>query len=112
MSMDLQVWSAQPFKFPEQLPKADSWKRWEDSWQYDGANWLINVSIEEDEPDDSVTGKLPTAKHMAFVSLEPIAANAEGYAFLEEVTRGLCRQTGGVWVEPSGEVYFHDEGKC
>jgi len=110
MSMDLAVWSRRPFDLPRELPKADSWTSYGEEFSFDGDGWQVTVLCASDEPDDTITCKLPEAKHVAYVTLEPIGADPSGYTMLEEVTRGLSRQTGGVWIDPDGEVYFHDEG--
>jgi hypothetical protein len=110
MSMDLAVWSERPFELPRQLPHADSWNSFGEEFAFEGDGWQITVLCASPPPDQSVTSKLPAARHVAYVTLEPIGADPVGYTMLEEVTRGLSRQTGGVWVAPDGEAYFHDEG--
>jgi len=110
MSMDLEVWSVCPFDLPHSLPKADSWSAEGNDWVYDGVAWQILVVPSEDQPRESVARRLPGACHVAYVTLEPIGAEASAYILLQEVTRSLARQTGGVWVDPSGMAYSHDEG--
>jgi hypothetical protein len=58
----------------------------------------------------NILSKFPAATHVAYVTVEPIGADKAGYAMLEEVVRELSRQTGGVWVDPDGEPYSHNEG--
>jgi len=110
MSMDLAVWSERPFELPRQLPKADSWKCYGKEFAFEGDGWQVTVLCAIDTADVSVVSKLPTAKHVAYVTLEPIGADAPGYTMLENVVRGLSRQAGGVWVDPSGQGHLHDEG--
>ena len=50
------------------------------------------------------------AAHVAYVTLEPIGADKAGYKMLEDAVRELSRQSGGVWTDPNGEPYSHDEG--
>lgn len=115
MSMDLCVWSSTPFELPGQLPRANSWVRDPYEWVFEGTGWMVLVLASQrsdaDQPNDSVLEKLPDASHVASVTLEPIGADSAGYEFLEEVVRTLARVTSGVWGDPSGEAFAHDEGQ-
>ena len=114
MSMDLSVWSPTRFELPSQLPRAQSWVRYTNEWNFEGEGWMISVlptdRSDGDEPDDAVLEKVPDASYVAYVTLEPIGADA-GYKFLEEVVRTLARVTSGVWVDAYGEPFAHDEGQ-
>ena len=111
MSMDLEVWSTKPFDLPRQLPKSSDWKRG-DEFTFRGKGWLVQVLLsDEDEPDETIVDKLPGAAHVAYVSLEPLGANKAGYDMLESVVRELARQSKGVWVDPDGEPFLHNEGQ-
>ncbi len=110
MSMDLEVWSKAAFRLPKQLPEAGNWQLLGDEWAYDGGEWQILVVVGDDAPQDSVTAKLPEAAQAAYVSLEPIGAPPEAYKMLEGVVRELAKSSAGVWVDPSGTPYLHDEG--
>jgi hypothetical protein len=111
MSMDLSVWSAQPFKLPAQLPKSNAWKLTGKEFAFSGKGWHVLVLLSDtDEPDENIIARLPKAAHVAYVTLEPIGADAAGYKMLEDVVRELSSQTGGVWVDPNGEPFLHDEG--
>jgi hypothetical protein len=115
MSMDLSVWSSRPFDLPGQLPQAGLWTRFPHEWDFDGVGWHVTVMpaqrTERDAPNSSVLQKNPTAAHVAYVTLEPIGADRIGYAFLEKVVRTLALAASGVWVDPNGEAYAHDEGQ-
>ena len=87
------------------------WEAFDDEWSYDGETWQILVQAGDDEPESSVLSKLPNARRVFYVTLEPIGAEPEGYGLLEEVTRGLAKQSGGVWVDPSNNVHAFDEGQ-
>lgn len=108
--MDLAVWSARPFKLPAELPKSPKWKRAGKEFAFLAKGWQVLVLCSEDEPDENIVDKLPGAAHVAYVTLEPIGADAAGYKMLETVVRDLARQSGGVWTDPEGEPYFHNEG--
>ena len=111
MSMDLAVWSARSFNLPAELPKSRDWKRTGKEFAFSAKGWHVLVlPSDEDEPESNIVEKLPGAAQVAYVTLEPIGADAAGYKMLEEVVRELARQTGGVWVDPNGEPYLHDEG--
>ena len=110
MSMDLGVWSTRDFNFPAQLPRSTLWKRYNKEFAFEEDRWQVVVLSEQSEPDTSVVHKLPGAKFVAWISLEPIGAGADGYTFLEEVVRSVAREVGGVWVDPNGFAYFHNEG--
>jgi hypothetical protein len=112
MSMDLAVWSTRPFNLPAELPKSSEWKRTGEEFAFSKKGWHVLVLLsDEDEPESNIVEKLPGAAHVADVTLEPIGADAAGYKMLEEVVRELARQSGGVWVDPNGEPYLHDEGQ-
>ena len=110
MSMDLTVWSTRDFNFPAELPQSGLWKRYDEEFAFEEDEWQVLVLSEQSEPEPSIVNKLPGANFVAYISLEPIDAEAAGYAFLEEVVRSTARAVGGVWVDPDGAVYFHDEG--
>jgi len=76
----------------------------------DGGTWQVLVVVAQDKPDGPVLEKLPAASSVAYISLEPLGAGPEGYAALETTTRHLAEVSRGVWVDPSGTVYRHDEG--
>ncbi|HEX3626844.1 MAG TPA: hypothetical protein VH280_15640 [Verrucomicrobiae bacterium] len=92
------------------MPQSKAWKKDPHEFAFVGKGWHVLVMATEDEPDDAITDKFPKAKHVAYVTLEPIGAGKAGYKMLEEVVRELSRQTGGVWVDSNGEPYSHDEG--
>src|SRR5262245_38465986 len=115
MSMDLCVWSSRPFELPDQLPQQRPWIRYPNEWGFDGKGWYVSVlptqRSENEAPSDSVLQKIPDASYVAYVTLEPIGADRAGYHFLEAVVRALARATAGVWVDPYGEAFAHDEGQ-
>ena len=111
MSMDLAVWSTREFNFPAQLPRSSLWKRYDEEFAFEADEWQVSALFEESEPDPVVVRKLPGATFVAWISLEPIGAGSDGYAFLEEVVRSLTREVAGVWVDPNGDVYFQNEGR-
>ena len=108
--MDLAVWSTRPFDLATQLPQSGAWKRYDREFAFEGNGWHVLVLCSDDEPDEIIVSKLPGAAHVAYVTLEPIGADAAGYKMLEEVVRELSRKSGGVWTDPDGEPYFHNEG--
>jgi hypothetical protein len=111
MSMDLSVWSPQSFELPAQLPNSSQWRLYARAWTLEAVGWHIQVLPAADHPDSNVLQKLPGASHVAYVTLEPIGADDIAYDLLEKVVRTLARVTSGVWVDPNGEPYFHDEGQ-
>src|SRR5687768_8237371 len=110
MSMDLEVWSTRDFNFPVELPRSTVWTSYDEEFAFEGDGWHVLVLSEQSEANPSVVHKLPDANFVAWVTLEPIGAGPDGYAFLEEVVRSVAREVGGVWVDPNGTAYFHDEG--
>jgi len=110
MSMDLAVWSARDFNFPAELPQTSLWKRYGEEFAFEEDEWQVLVLPEQSEPHPSIVHKLPGANFVAYISLEPIDAGPDGYAFLEEVVRSVARKVAGVWIDPSGSAYFHNEG--
>ena len=110
VSTDLAVWSTRAFNFPAELPQSSLWKSYDDEFAFEKDDWQVSILSEQTEPDPSVVHKLSGANFVAWISLEPIGAEPDGYAFLEEVVRSVTRKVGGVWVDQNGLVYFHDEG--
>jgi hypothetical protein len=110
MSLDLSVWSCGTFDLPAQLPAGGAWELVGHEWARDGGDWQIVVVTAEEQPDESIAERLPGARAVAYVTLEPIGAPPVAFDALEEVVRQLARETNGVWVDPSGNVYRSDEG--
>jgi hypothetical protein len=111
MSMDLEVWSEVPFDLPAWLPAQEEWKQHGEGWSFDGGGWQILVVLDAPETvPDAVGVRLSRAAHVAYVTLEPIGADREGYILLERVVRTLARQSNGVWVDPYCQPFGADEG--
>lgn len=111
MSMDLEVWSELEFDLNSWLPAEEGWEQSGDEWSCEGEGWQVLVNRDQaEERPASVTGVLPGANYIAYITLEPIGADPKGYAFLEEIVRRLARNGQGVWVDPSGEAFGPDEG--
>lgn len=108
--MDLSVWSAKPFALPSQLPQPASWQRCPKEWRFPGDGWHILVMSAEDAPPLVVLQRLPSATHVAYVTLEPIGADSAGYDLLDKVVRALARAASGVWVDVDGSAHLHSEG--
>jgi len=111
MGMDPAVWSTRNFNFPAELPQSGSWERYGEEFSFEGEGWLVQVLPERSEPDPAIVQVLPGANFVAYVTLEPIGPGPDGYAFLEEVVRSIAREVAGVWVDPSGSAYIHNEGR-
>ena len=110
MSMDLEVWASQPFELPAQLPEPNRWEQLGDRWSVEGEGWQVFILIAEDDVPVEIQAKLPGAKHVAYVTLEPIGADKAGYALLEQTVRSLARHSAGVWVDPNGRPFGPDDG--
>ena len=110
MSMDLEVWSSERLQLPASLPRSSDWQRLGDEFSFQGEGWLVNVLTEPGSPDESVAEALPDAAYVAYVTLEPIGADAAGYEFFEQVVRSLARQSDGVWLDSEGIPRRHDQG--
>ncbi|MBI3439616.1 MAG: hypothetical protein HY054_13385 [Proteobacteria bacterium] len=113
--MDLAIWSAKQVTLLDCLPQSTSWKTYSSEfgteYQFEGEGWLISVqSLEEGEADDAVAEKLPDARYMIGLGLEPIEASPSGYLMLEQVTRAIAEHCDGVWVDPSGNAFRYNEG--
>jgi hypothetical protein len=68
------------------------------------------VQLGQERPDAAVIARLPTAKFVAYVTLEPIDSDRAAHRVLENAVRSLAKSNGGVWVDPLGNVYGHAEG--
>jgi len=111
MSMDLEVWSENPFNLETMLIESNKWEKFGDEWAYEGNGWQVLINIEEsNDSSDSVQSFLPSPNYVAFISLEPIGADSSGYLFLEKTIRGLAKESNGVWVDPNGEAFRPGEG--
>ena len=110
MSMDLEVWSAREINLPSELPQESLWQQFGEEFSYEGDGWLVSVLTESSEPPGPVEQVLPDASYVTYVTLEPIGAGPEGYAFLEQVVRSLAEKSAGVWVDPGGDAYLYDQG--
>jgi hypothetical protein len=113
MSMDSSVWSSRPFTDTD-LPSIGNWKHYRATIAHEADSWQVEILFSNDTQDDCpdfVSGLLPDAKHVAYVTLEPIGADEFGYGFLEKTIRHLARVTNGIWVDGLGtHAYGADEG--
>jgi hypothetical protein len=113
MSMDLSVWSSQPFT-DTALPEIGNWQQYPGAWSHETDDWVVHVLISNDTADDCpvfVRHLIPAAKHVAYVTLEPSGADESGYEFLEKTIRHFARVSNGVWVDGLGTHAFPaDEG--
>lgn len=111
MSMDLEVWSENQFDLETVLDNYNQWDKYGDELSYDGDGWQVTINLEmTDQPANAVLEKRPSAKYVAYTSIEPIGANEHGYRFFEETVRALARGSKGLWVDASGEAFGPDEG--
>jgi hypothetical protein len=111
MSMDLEVWSENPFDLESILDKYDQWDKYGDELSYEGDGWQVTINLDmPDQPPNAVIEKISSAKYVAYTSLEPIGADANGYRFFEETVRALARGSEGLWVDAYGEVFSPNEG--
>ena len=139
MSMDLSVWSEQRPELPRGLPEAERWQppdvssegNWPQAdlaeysetgereldgpWYYEAENWLIDVLIcviaDHRHILEDVRARMPSAKYVAYVTLEPIGASRDGYEMLERVVRGLASEYAGVWANMDGVAFTPEEGQ-
>lgn len=110
--MDIDIWAAEPFDLPAQLPGPQNWNVYEvpipklgtvKNYAYESDGWQVLVTLGElrkRTPPDSVRSLDGFGAHVAGVSLEPISADDSGYAMLEETVRALARATNGRWIDP------------
>ena len=110
MSMDLAVWSPVAISLPDVLPSRAEWVETASELALEGEGWQILALIGDDSPPHEVLQKLPGAKVVVYVTLEPIGAPESAYERLEEVVRHVARVTNGVWIAANGEPNRHDEG--
>jgi len=109
--MDLTVWCDGEISLPNVLPEPSCWQEYKSERAYEKENWqVLVVPGEDEEPGSSILEKFPKASKAYYITLEPIGADAEGYMFLEKVTRALAKSCGGVWINPYGTAYFYNEG--
>ena len=123
MSMDLQVWSRKPFDLPAQLCESGAWTSYPapsavrasgESYAYETESWQVEVltgTAKSNPVPNSIKAISPELLHVAFLTLEPIGADADGYAFLERTVRELARRNDGRWLGPDGlHAYSANEG--
>ena len=111
MSMDLEVWSEMPFDLKTMLNKADQWEQYKEEWAFESDGWQVTVNLSsESQLPDSISQKMPSAKYVAYVTLEPIGADSEGYIFFEKTIRAIARGSNGLWLDPNGTAFSADEG--
>ena len=110
MSMDLSVWCSNDVKLPSQLPSSTEWHNYDNEWAYEGDGWQVLAMEGNENPTKEIKTKFPKASKIIYVTLEPIGADKVGYDLLEKVVRTLAKSCGGVWVDPNGKAYFHNEG--
>jgi hypothetical protein len=65
MSMDLSVWSSEPFHIPAWLPESERWDQIGTEWSFAGDGWQVVVMPAEDEVSVEVKDRLPDAQHVA-----------------------------------------------
>lgn len=114
MSMDISISSRSAPNLPSDLPNSEAWIPNDYNgrvfYAFEAEEWLIDVS---DAPVPQARTGCPdtTATHETYISLEPIGASPEAYAFLEQVVRALAKSADGFWEHPGdGRFYRHNEG--
>ena len=112
--MELSVWSSEPFDLPSPLPEKDKWECYPAEWCYSGRGWQVLVSAVDaaDEPvPNSVTNAMPEVKFVAYVTLEPMEADQQGYRMLVDVVRSLARSVNGLALDAHKQPFDIDSGK-
>lgn len=123
MSMDVDVWSREPFDLPTQLPMPEKWNVYVipipklgdvTNYAFESDGWQVLVTLgdlRKPTPPDSIRSLDGFDAHVAGVSLEPIGADETGYAMLEQTVRALARATKGRWIDPAnGTAHDADAG--
>ncbi len=123
MSMGVDVWAAEPFDLPAQLPASEKWNVYEvpipklgniTNYAYESDGWQVLVTLCElrkPTPPDSIRLLDGFDAHVAVVALEPIGADETGYAMLEQTVRALASATNGRWIDPAnGTAYDANAG--
>jgi hypothetical protein len=98
MSMDLILYTAAcALSLPLDLPDADHWKNYgRTDWAYETDSWQVIVDIDtSSEIPDAVKGLKAGLEITVPITLEPLGANGEGYAFLERTTQKIIEKCGG-----------------
>jgi hypothetical protein len=111
MSMDLEVWSENPFDLETMLNNPDQWEIYGDEWAYEGDGWQVTINLSsEAQLPDTITQKMPSAKYVAYITLEPIGAEINAYQYFEKTVRALARGSKGLWIDPYGSAFCAEEG--
>lgn len=114
--MDISIWSHARSDLPNALPQSEAWIQGEYEgntyFVFEADGWLINAGTGDGVPNAKVRAPDPMATFETYVSLEPIGASADGYAFLEIVVRAVTKASDGFWEHPGdGRFYRHSEGR-
>jgi|CXWL01.1.fsa_nt_gi hypothetical protein len=115
MSMDISVWSRTPPNLPNDLPESAGWIRDEYEahpyYTFEADSWQISVGSARRQSNSSPVKLDPLLEYCSHISLAPIAASNEGYAFLERVVRTLTKASDGYWESPGdGRFNRYDQG--
>jgi hypothetical protein len=103
MSFDLQIWSVDRPRFPEQLPDESDWVGDDGSWFYSGNKWQVSVHSDAVLPEDipaEVQSMLAGIGFLTEINLSPFDAGAKGRKWLSRTARELAKLSRGVIADP------------
>jgi len=103
MSMDIIIYATCALSLPGDLPQPEAWKNYGGTdWAYETETWQVLVDLDKEFkiPVEAKTLKGDLSITIP-ITLEPIGANEQGYAFLEKTTQQIIKKCGSGVIERS-----------
>ena len=99
--MEVVVWAACALSLPADLPSADKWESFgKNEYAYIQKSWKVSVYKEQKlTPTKEVAAVNPAHNIATTVSVEPIGASNQAYAFWASVAESISKKCGGATLE-------------
>ncbi|MDA0204128.1 MAG: hypothetical protein O3A53_03405 [Acidobacteria bacterium] len=103
MSIDYEVWSANPLTDTRALPRPEQWAKTQSDWAFRGKDWQIiidqSAEVEEDDLPTEIAVEVAGARYLTRITLEPIGAPKSAHSLARQTARAVARVCHGAAVD-------------
>lgn len=114
MSVDLEVWSPQIFKQPDDIFARPKWCQQQSGWVYLTSGWQIvvdeSVEVDPDDVPTEIGPRLAGVHYLTRLSLEPGSAPRSALSLLRKTAREVALRCSGLVYDPQEDAVFGPRG--